>query len=245
MSVRRFERPPGRRPPGADGHVRLGTLPALIFVIGVTASCGSEDGASARTRVGTDSSRERIDRGSNLPNGAGEAGGPFVPAGSVIRLRLGDELDTQSTDVGQEFHAIVAEPLEVGGRVAIPSGARVDGLVTAVQARTENLAGVVKLAVRSITIAGAEVPITAAVSRVAVSRVRTAEDGPAEAGVTAAQGATPGRVIPGPGASSIVGEAVGGAAGTAIVLSNRDEVTVLRVGSDFEITLGEALYVRR
>ncbi len=51
------------------------------------------------------------------------------PAGTVITVRLGEALGSKLSQTGQNFSATVAQPVEVGGKVVIPSGAAASGSV--------------------------------------------------------------------------------------------------------------------
>ncbi len=59
---------------------------------------------------------------------ARDSGG--LPAGTRIQVRLLNQLDTGQAQAGQAFSATVAAPVVAGGRVMLPTGARVNGEVT-------------------------------------------------------------------------------------------------------------------
>ncbi|MFB6368651.1 MAG: hypothetical protein ABEJ00_03475, partial [Gemmatimonadota bacterium] len=72
----------------------------------------------------------------------GEAGGGAdpprritIPTGTELRLTLDQELGPAASEEGDRFTARVAEPVTVGGRVAIPRGAVVHGYVLGVEER--------------------------------------------------------------------------------------------------------------
>jgi len=168
-----------------------------------------------------------------------------VPAGSVLILSLGQELSTRVSRVGDGFEAVVREAVRVSGRVAIPAGARVAGLVTAVQTGSDELSEVLKIAVSTLSIGGVDYSITATVSRVD-PRPETSADSTrpiAKGGAATPAGATPGRVIGGSTGSTLIDAAVGAAAGTAVILGSRIQLTVLPAGSELEITLEKPLFV--
>ena len=52
-----------------------------------------------------------------------------VPAETVISVVLDEQVGSKISTPGQEFHATVQSPIEVGGRTAIPKGARATGIV--------------------------------------------------------------------------------------------------------------------
>src|SRR6476619_1897261 len=52
-----------------------------------------------------------------------------VPAETVISVTLDESISSKTATPGQNFSASVREPIEVGGRVAIPKGARATGVI--------------------------------------------------------------------------------------------------------------------
>jgi hypothetical protein len=63
-----------------------------------------------------------------------------VPRGTTLKLILNDNLSTKETNVGDKFHATVAEDVTADGRVMIQHGATVQGTVTEVE-QAKRLAG--------------------------------------------------------------------------------------------------------
>jgi hypothetical protein len=53
-----------------------------------------------------------------------------IPAGTEIKVRLLDQLDTGETQAGQIFSATIAEPVRSGGRTVLARGTTVKGRVT-------------------------------------------------------------------------------------------------------------------
>lgn len=64
----------------------------------------------------------------SVPIRAGE-----VPEGTLLKVRMDDALSTQSTIRGSEFTATVTEDVQHNGRVVIPVGSILDGMVTEVR----------------------------------------------------------------------------------------------------------------
>lgn len=52
-----------------------------------------------------------------------------VPAGSVLTVRTNSEISANSNQPGTGFQAVVAQPVASGGRVAIPAGVAVTGII--------------------------------------------------------------------------------------------------------------------
>jgi hypothetical protein len=54
----------------------------------------------------------------------------FLPAGTHVRVRLAEEIDTRRNRAGDKFTASLDEPLVVGDRVVVPKGTSFYGHVT-------------------------------------------------------------------------------------------------------------------
>lgn len=67
-----------------------------------------------------------------------------VPAGTNIKVQIGQALASNGSRPGDRFEAAVAAPVNVKGRVVIPSGARVEGVVVNAE-ESGNLQGVARL----------------------------------------------------------------------------------------------------
>ncbi len=62
--------------------------------------------------------------------GAGEAApAMIIPAGTRIRVRLGQTLDSKHSRAGERFVAYLADPVVFGGRVIVPRGTAFEGRV--------------------------------------------------------------------------------------------------------------------
>src|SRR5947208_238160 len=90
-----------------------------------------------------------------------------VPAGTVITVRLANAVGSTLSNSGDQFTASVATPIEVDGKVAVPSGAEASGkVVQAVPLGRFKGGAVLKLALDSVTINGGAYDVqTSSVSR--------------------------------------------------------------------------------
>jgi len=74
------------------------------------------------------------DAGSQAQSEAAQTGAAaqpiVVPAGTTLTVRLGEELGSRISQVGQSFSATVDRDVVVDGQTAIPAGAMVNGKVT-------------------------------------------------------------------------------------------------------------------
>lgn len=118
-----------------------------------------------RSRVGgTDSSSGRYSTGSDRGSAATAAAG-VVPTGTEIDLRLQTALSSKTNQVEDRFEATTVVDLRQDGRVLIPAGSRVRGVVTAVEdaGRIERK-GRLSLSFDQITLNGRTYPIRGTVT---------------------------------------------------------------------------------
>lgn len=83
-----------------------------------------------------------------------------VPAGSTVYVRLQQPVTSANAQVGQEFSAVLDEPLVVENQTAVAKGATVTGKVVAAResGRLHN-AGYIRITLSSITLNGKTVPL--------------------------------------------------------------------------------------
>ena len=78
-----------------------------------------------------------------------------VPADTTIRVVLDESLGSKTSSSGQTFSATVAAPVEVDGRIAIPKGARVTGVVRNAKSAGRFKGGaVLAISLSSVTVGG-------------------------------------------------------------------------------------------
>ncbi len=148
-----------------------------------------------------------------------------VPAGTVITLRMIDDVDSEKHRAGQVFHASLEEPLVVDGVVLAERGA--DAYVKLIEARAAGrLAGrsELRLQLTRLMIDGRPYAVESSTyEQVGSSRgKRTAATVGAGAAIGAAIGA-----IAGGGKGAAIGAAAGAGGGTAIqVLTKGEQVRV-------------------
>lgn len=159
-----------------------------------------------------------------------------VPRGTELRLTLDQELGPAASAEGDRFTARVAEPVTVGGRVAVPRGAVLHGFVLGVEERAGGGELALRLGFQTVRVRGG-VPILSARLLGVRPEVRAVTGDPAEQGGEAAGGGRIGTVLPG-------GSTLAGGAGSAVVLATRDARAVLPRGSEIRIELTAPIRVR-
>jgi hypothetical protein len=170
-----------------------------------------------------------------------------VPAGSVVSVRLDQQLSTSANEVGDAFSATTTQPLlDDAGSVAIPAGALVRGRVLGVDgADADGETSMLMLGFESLSSGGRSYAMRGTVVDAHPERRKpTATRGTAaKVGAGAAVGAILGQIIGKDTEATVIGAAAGAAAGTAIALGTRDVEAVLPAGSAMAIRLDAPLRV--
>ncbi len=91
-----------------------------------------------------------------------QAGQPVVvPSGTVLRVRINQAMDSRHTQPGSGFDGVVLNDIVLGGQVAIPRGAAVQGRVSDTQPSGDLRGkGGIALELNQITLEGHPYPIT-------------------------------------------------------------------------------------
>jgi hypothetical protein len=147
-----------------------------------------------------------------------------VPAETTITVVLDEAIGSKTSTTGQNFSATVSSPVEVDGRVAIPKGARVTGIVRDAKSAGRFKGGaVLSLSLAAVTVDGAtyDLHTTNHVQASKGKGKRTA----AMIGGGGAAGALIGGLAGG-GKGAAIGAAIGAGAGTggAGLTGNREIV---------------------
>jgi hypothetical protein len=165
-----------------------------------------------------------------------------LPAGTVLTVRLGEAVGSKISQPGQTFSATLAQPVEVGGRTVIPSGASASGVVADAKPLGRFKGGAaLELKLTSVTIHGSEHAIeTAAMTRTEKGKgKRTA----VMAGGGAALGALIGGLAGG-GKGAAIGALAGGGAGTGGAAFTGNKEIVIPAESAVSFTLSQPLELK-
>lgn len=165
-----------------------------------------------------------------------------VPAGTAITISLGSALGSKASKPGDNFTGSVAQPVSVGGTVAIPQGANVSGTVTDAKALGK-FAGGALLSIRldSVEVKGVNLPVQAS------TKSFTEKGKGKRTAVMAGGGAALGGIIgalAGGGKGAAIGAAAGAGAGTGGAAFTGNKEIVLPAESDVTFELSQPLEIK-
>jgi hypothetical protein len=145
-----------------------------------------------------------------------------VPADTVIDVVLDETISSKTAQSGDKFSSTIESPVEIDGKVAIPKGARAEGVVRDAKAAGRFKGGAaLALELTGITVAGRNYEVRT--SGAAMSSKGKGKRTAAMVGGGAAGGAAIGGIAGG-GKGAAIGALIGAAAGTggAGLTGNRD-----------------------
>lgn len=179
-----------------------------------------------------------------------------VPAGTKIPLSLKQGISTKNARQGDPVYAATSFPVAIGGRMMIPAGTYVQGVIDRVR-RGGHLKGKAEILMHFTSLVfpnGYTVVMPAGVENVPGAeheKIKGKEGTIQEEGnkadkiKTAAGGAATGAVIgaatTGTGKGALLGGGIGGVAGMAIAMLSRGNDVQLRPGSSIEMVLQRSL----
>lgn len=168
--------------------------------------------------------------------------------GTFVDLSVDDTLSSRITKVGDAFTASVVDDVkDARGQVVIPAGSVVHGTVSAVKpAPNPSTPGTLSLTLNTISVRGADYPISARIDSLETVRQGRGVTGGdvAKVGGGAAAGAILGRIIGKNTKGAVIGGIVGGVVGAGVATSGKDADIVLPKGAHINASLTAALVVK-
>jgi hypothetical protein len=211
-------------------------LLALVGAVGA-AACGATTGTSGT--VSTPPSGQPAQTAPTQPTEVTSSKPGVIPTGQQLDVRLQTTLSSETAKPEQRFEATTAVDLTQDGRVIVPAGTTVRGVVSSVQpAGRVDRSGSMTLSFDQMTVRGREIPIKAMATQVFESRGIRDEVGTAGAG--AGVGGIIGGIIGGV-EGALLGAVIG--AGGAIAATEGKDVelpagTVVRIRMDQAVNVG-------
>ncbi|MCC6861969.1 MAG: hypothetical protein IT158_25580 [Bryobacterales bacterium] len=160
------------------------------------------------------------------------AGSLEIPSGTTVTVRMIDSVDSETSQVGQEFKASLDEPVMVGGKTAIARGA--DVVVKLVEDKQAGrLTGRTELTLDLVSVKVGDRMVDINTQAVTTSSESRTKRTGAVAGGTAALGAIIGGIAGG-GRGAAIGAITGAGAGTAVQVMTKGPT--VRIPSETRLT---------
>jgi len=213
---------------------RLAAISLSVFSFGALAA-GCQKPADQQSGPDANASSSMAEAAKSAVKRAIEPKPLVVPADTVIAVVLDQTISSKTSRSGDRFSATVEAPIEVEGKVAIPKGARAEGIVNNAKPAGRFKGGAaLSLRLRSVAVHGKdyEIQTSAAMTSSKGKGKRTA----VMVGGGAAGGAAIGAVAGG-GKGAAIGALIGAAAGTggAGFTGNRDITLAAETPLDFRL----------
>ena len=196
-----------------------------------TRARGDSTGAYSTAPSTPSTGRQATTRGTTGTTTANQRGAIEIPAGTEIDVRLSNTLDSGVAKVEDRFEGTTLADVNINGRIAIPAGSVVRGVVTVVEPGTRtNRTAKMTVSFDQVTVNGRAYPM-----RGTVTRAIEGEGIKGEAGRTAA----------GAGVGAIIGGILGGFKGAlAGILIGGGGTIAATEGKEVQLPQGSVLRVR-
>jgi hypothetical protein len=165
-----------------------------------------------------------------------------LPSGTQIEVTLGTSLSSESASVGDAWTGVVANPVNLRGRVVAPAGSVAGGTVSGVRPALKGDRAMLDLALTSFTVGNRNYRVNGTTEAIVAGSTRARNLG--VIGAATAVGAVVGHAIGGSGKGTLIGAIVGGGAATGAVSRTKGWQVVLKQGTPLTFTTSEAVAVR-
>lgn len=175
-----------------------------------------------------------------------------VPANTVIRVRLDNQLNSKTARVGDRFTTTVTEPAYAGGVEVILVGSKIAGRVASVQRAGRRTPGSITVSFYSVQLpSGKSYAINGSLSSLEADDVNADNEGTVEGksnrkrdAVFIGGGATTGAIIgaiAGGGKGAAIGAILGGGLGTGARVYEREREAEVKSGTEFGVILNRSV----
>jgi hypothetical protein len=163
-------------------------------------------------------------------------------AGTALRVRLLDQLSSETAEVGDTWSGVIEAPVVVDGDVVINTGTPVEGVVTASLPANRGSRALIETEVRKVTVHDRATTLRATTHPVIAGSPRARNLGAIAGG--AAAGALVGKAAGGNGRAAGVGALVGGGVAGGVVAASSGYQVVLPEGSVMTFTVSQEVAMR-
>jgi hypothetical protein len=179
-----------------------------------------------------------------------------VPANTVIRVRIDNQLNSKTARVGDRFSTTVTEPAYAGGVEVIPVGSKIMGRVSSVRRAGRRTPGSITVGFYQVQLpTNAVYAINGSLSSLQADDVNADNEGTVEGtsnrkrdavfiGGGAATGAIIGGIAGG-GKGAAIGAILGGGLGTGARVYEREQDAEVKSGTEFGVILNRAVRLPR
>ena len=217
----------------------LRIIPVVVLAAAVTGACGATTRDPGGPVYTPPTARGPADTAPTGPAEVNDSARGVIPAGQEIDVRLQSRLNSGTAQPEQRFEATTVVDLTQDGRVLIPAGSTVRGVVSSVKAAGRvDRTGSLTLSFDRITIRGRDYPIRGMATQLFESGGIRDEAG--TAGIGAGAGAVVGGILGGV-KGAVLGAVIG--AGGAIAATEGKDVD-LPAGSVIRMRLDSRVNVR-
>ena len=145
-----------------SGVIRIVALASVIATIGCGATTSGSSGTTSAPVYTPPTSNAPSTTANTTPTEVNSGQVGVIPTGQELDVRLGTTLSSKTTKVEQRFEATTVADVTQNGRVLIPAGSRVRGVVAAVDpADRLHRAGSITLSFDEADVRGRTYPIRA------------------------------------------------------------------------------------
>ena len=160
-----------------------------------------------------------------------------MPAGTLIKVKMDTEINSESAETGDTFTVTVSEPVKVGGLVVLPSGIVIEGRVVDIRRAASGRRNG-RIDVRFETLFLDEEnkrSIEGTIERTPEKEGSSTVDFLAIVSGAAAGGII--GAVTGSRNAALIGAGIGGAAGTGVAVLREGSVERIRTGEEFGVRL--------
>lgn len=221
---------------------------ALSFIVLLTLMVGSALPAFAQRRR----TRPRLGRYKRPPATQTQPNYYAVPANTVIRVRMNEEISSRNARVGDRFSTTVTEPVYSRGVEVIPAGSKVWGRVSSVRQAGRRTPGNIAVSFYQVALpSGMSRAINGSLTSLQEDKVNADNEGTVKGRsntkrdvVFIGGGATAGAIIgaiAGGGKGAAIGAILGGGLGTGARVYEKEQEADVKSGTEFGVILNQSV----